>query len=438
MEMEILPCFNRFIKKYKKKKENFQMNCSKLFFKTQEQIERFAKPYLEGLPAKYRRTTIEMIYGILHSGEVMLSEIARSLNEDISLTKTICRLSTNMRSEAYDEEIEDRHLSLLKPKIKKDTLIVMDGSDITKPRSRKMEGLCLVRDASKNKIGMGYYLHYCCIVNENRDKILPLTTRLFSTKEEDFKSVQDEKEKLQLKLSEYFNNKGIWIMDREYSDYATLVRFSGFKRRFVIRARDRNIIYKGKKQKLYAWSKRIKNDYAMVVETIDKNGNKNKYDTFYTIREIEINELKMYAVILKMGRGEPVILLTNQKPNSKKLAFFGETIISQYGVRWSVEEKIRFEKQLFKYENVRLQSLKGLKNLMSIINIISFFMERISPTKLGGYLIKKAKPIKQKVRLKYYRLAMGIRCIFRKRSKQVFSFTDYRYYFPDEPQMNFW
>ena len=46
-----------------------------------------------------------MIYGILSSGSCLLSEIGRNLNEEISLKKTIDRLSRNLNA-LNDQEKE--------------------------------------------------------------------------------------------------------------------------------------------------------------------------------------------------------------------------------------------------------------------------------------------------------------------------------------------
>jgi hypothetical protein len=47
----------------------------------------------------------EMLYGIQARGSVRLSEVARSLSEDISLKKTIDRLSRNLAKPELADEI---------------------------------------------------------------------------------------------------------------------------------------------------------------------------------------------------------------------------------------------------------------------------------------------------------------------------------------------
>ncbi|MDE6211975.1 MAG: hypothetical protein K2M70_00670, partial [Lachnospiraceae bacterium] len=70
-----------------------------------------------------------MIYGILAGNKEHLSEIARSLKENISLKKTIERLSRNLN--AFDEKqiLMQDYLSLVKQHVKEDhAVIVIDNS----------------------------------------------------------------------------------------------------------------------------------------------------------------------------------------------------------------------------------------------------------------------------------------------------------------------
>ena len=101
----------------------------------------------------------DMTYGMLASGSSMLSEIARNLNEKIPLIKTVNRLSRNLQDLSDDERnvVMDNYLKAIKPNYNDQSVIVIDGSDITKPASTKLEALCQVRDGSTGEIGIGYH-----------------------------------------------------------------------------------------------------------------------------------------------------------------------------------------------------------------------------------------------------------------------------------------
>ena len=100
-----------------------------------------------------------MLYGILESNKVHLSEIARSLEKNTSLKKTIDRLSKNLFSFYGKETIMKNYIKLVKKEInEKSCVIVIDNSDITKPYSKKMEALSDVRDGSTGEIKKGYLI----------------------------------------------------------------------------------------------------------------------------------------------------------------------------------------------------------------------------------------------------------------------------------------
>ena len=92
-----------------------------------------------------KKFILQMLYGILESNKVHLSEIARSLEENTSLKKTIDRLSKNLFSFDGKENIMKNYIKLVKKEInEKNCVIVIDNSDITKPYSKKNGGFFLM------------------------------------------------------------------------------------------------------------------------------------------------------------------------------------------------------------------------------------------------------------------------------------------------------
>ncbi len=83
-----------------------------------------------------------MVYGILAGNKVHLSEIARSLKENITLKKTIDRLSRNLNAFDDKDSLMHNYLTLIKRHVKDDyAVIIIDNSDIAKPTSKKLESL---------------------------------------------------------------------------------------------------------------------------------------------------------------------------------------------------------------------------------------------------------------------------------------------------------
>ena len=89
-----------------------------------------------------RRFINEMIYRIQASKDVKLANIARALDEDISLIKTVGRLSRQIGSKDLTPTIGNRLIEEGKPFIGKDTVLALDLSDISKEYLRKTGRPC--------------------------------------------------------------------------------------------------------------------------------------------------------------------------------------------------------------------------------------------------------------------------------------------------------
>ena len=123
--------------------------------KMKGQIVNFSGVLSKGLPKVCRRFITEMIYGIQTRQSVKLTEISRALNEPIELIKTEERLCRQLYRPALRSHLLTQVLTEAATKIKDDTLVVLDISDIAKKYARKMEYLAGVRDGSDNTIANG-------------------------------------------------------------------------------------------------------------------------------------------------------------------------------------------------------------------------------------------------------------------------------------------
>ena len=97
-----------------------------------------------------------MIYGIQAAKDVKLSNIARALNEDISLIKTECKLSRQISRDDFSEQLNEEIIKYGAMKIRKDSVIAVDLSDISKSYANKMPYLAWVWAGSKKEKRRGY------------------------------------------------------------------------------------------------------------------------------------------------------------------------------------------------------------------------------------------------------------------------------------------
>ena len=122
-------------------KECFCMiNYNRLGYEIKRDLTNFSEKISKGLKRPQSKFLTQMIYGILATNKVHLSEIARSLNEPISLKKTIDRLSRNLFAFNGKELVMDNYISEVKKQVDENhAVIVIDNFYITKPCSLKME-----------------------------------------------------------------------------------------------------------------------------------------------------------------------------------------------------------------------------------------------------------------------------------------------------------
>ena len=83
----------------------------------------------------------DMVYGLLSGKSCYLTEIARKLNEDIALDKTVERLSRNLMNFDDDEKLRESYFDSVNKSFDDSTVIIFDDSDVSKTCSVKLEGL---------------------------------------------------------------------------------------------------------------------------------------------------------------------------------------------------------------------------------------------------------------------------------------------------------
>lgn len=110
-----------------------------------------------------------------------------------------------------------------------------------------------------------------------------------------------------------------------------------------------------------------------------------------------------------------MLLLTSLpvKASQKKVWF----ILEAYLKRWNIEDTIRFIKQTYDLENIRVLKYTRLKNMMVLLLAVFFFVSVILDqnqklTIIAGHILKSAKRVFGIPDFKYYALGDGLGNIF--------------------------
>lgn len=143
-------------------------------------IFNFSSKLSEGMQKPNKNFLMDVLFGLAKGKSVLLSDIARSLEESIATIQTVKRLSTRLEGFHEEERLVENYGKVLAPYFKeKDHLIIVDNSEIVKPHSKKLEALCKVRDGSTGKIEKGYWTTIMIGVTPKTKHLLLLYSDLF-------------------------------------------------------------------------------------------------------------------------------------------------------------------------------------------------------------------------------------------------------------------
>jgi len=387
-------------------------------------IAAFSGELSAGLGKVSRRFVSEMLYGIQASQSVVLTRIARVLEETIALKKTHERLCRNLGDERLEQILAHNVLSISKKHIEKDTLLVLDPSDLSKKYAEKMEYLCRIHDGSEGTLADGYPLVHVIGCEVDSKDIVPLYQRLYSYTAPEFSSENDEILHAVDTVQKHVGpQRGIWVIDRGADRIKLYEPLLKRKARFLIRMVGSRHLRTGKR-------KRLALDIAMdcptpYAETIVKmeHGTETCYTISFGFRKVKLPEHKqqLYLLVVKGFGKKPMMLLTTEQLKRSRKTLF--TMVRRYIRRWSVEETIRFIKTSYDLEDVRVLRYKGLQNLMPLVLAAVYFAAVVLDGKeklriLVEHVFNASKRLFGIPDFKYYSISDGLKKLFERHPGQ--------------------
>ena len=318
------------------------MNNSQIATKMEAQIEQFSGILSRRLPKVLRRLVLESMLGIHTRGSVKLTEIGRSLREPIPLSKTQNRICRQLRKDNIREVVGDNILEEGGNRIRKDSLLILDISDITKKYAEKMEHLARIRDGSSGEITNGYWTMNVVGAELDKGKITPLHTHLYSQKSPEFVSENIEIIKAVDRVTKYTGERGIWTIDRGGDRRrGVIVPLMRRGQRFIIRmVGNRDVIYKGKETKAIELAGSCRMLFAERIIREDKKREKS-YHIELGFRRVKLPGFKKEKLNLVVVNGfgkEPMMLLTNIEVTKSRKSLL--SIVLSYIRRWQIEETL--------------------------------------------------------------------------------------------------
>ena len=394
------------------------MNDNKVRPRLKAQLTKFSLELCAGLSKPLTRFVSQMLFGIQASQDVKLSNIGRSLQEDIPLIRTEKRLSRNLKNTELEKELTLQLVKMGSPRVQANTVLALDLSDIRKEYAQKMEHLAMVRDGSTGELHQGYWLCDVTAAEVNGTEIVPLYQKLYSVEAKEFTSENAEILAAVDLIRPHTQGRGIWTIDRGGDRKKLLEPLLDRGERFVIRSTGKRTVIdrKGLQGSVAEVAGRCRlRHQARIIKIQD--GHEKIYELRYGAEPIRLpgREEQLWLVVVTGFGEEPLMLLTDL-PVAAKDSQSLWWIVQIYLTRWKIEETFRFIKQSYSLEDIRVMKYQRLKNLVILVTAVAYF----AATFLGQQmklriLCEKLLIISQRFfgipPFRFYALADGIRRI---------------------------
>lgn len=383
--------------------------------KVRSQIARFSGNLSAGLGKVAQRAVHEIVYGVHSRGSVLLSEIARSLDESVPVKQTIERLGRQLGRVQTRQGVQENLLALAAPRVDAQTLLILDLTDIIKPYAEKMQYLATVRDGSTDELGRGYECCQVVAAKRGRAEVVPLYQELYSPRAPDFVSENEQILRAIESVNAATCGRGMWVMDRGADRRKLFEPLLDAERAFLVRLRgDRHL--EDKQQERRAAEELARRCVLSYKETVVRENEKRGRVVHLRfgalpVRLPERSEPLTLVVVRGFGK-KPMMLLTSLRVGRSRASVW--RIVESYLARWRVEETIRFLKQSYQLEDIRVLRYERLRTMAALVMACGFFTcavlgKKIRLRILAQHILTASRRIFGIPEFRYYALADGIR-----------------------------
>ena len=320
------------------------MNNSTIAWKTRAQLDDFMVKMFHGFSKPQNKFIRDMVYGIQATGDTILTDIARAVDSEGRHRNVENRLSRNLQAEGLAQGLQDAVMDDAKRFIDKNTLIIVDPTDVCKPHASKMEHLTLVRDASrstKDNVVRTRGYHGCMAVacRPGSRKTVPLALKLWSSNAAGHKGENEEVLDVLRAIDRATDGKGARVYDRGGDRPAFYDYYLDNGRKFITRMNERDLVsWKRPKPNTWLASQCIMRHKAVV--SFDSHGKETRRKIDFGVMPVKLpwrgEELRLVVV---RGFGQkPMMLLTNLAVNEKLQAEGKDGTDHSYKALWQVVE----------------------------------------------------------------------------------------------------
>lgn len=290
---------------------------------------------------------------------MLLTEIGRALHESIPLRKTEDRLSRNLQRMEVEGVVGENILRMASPRVRHDTLLIIDPSDVSKKYAKKMEYLATVRDGSAHDLAQGYWTLYVIGSELHTEMIVPLYQRLYSAAP-DFVSENEEILKAIRAVRARTGNRGLWVMDRGGDRINLFALLLDCRARFLFRlVGNRDVEIRGETMLVeQAAALGRRRHSTSIVKLVD--GREEPYVLHFGACRVRLpgRTEPLYLPVIDGFGAQPLVLLTTEDSG---VGFKSQwRLVRAYLRHWAIEETARYLKTSYDLESVRVLNYQGL------------------------------------------------------------------------------
>jgi hypothetical protein len=334
--------------------------------KTRNLLSLFLAPLTHQTDRPRQRFLRQAVGAILLSGTLVVTELAHWIHDDCSdVFYRLKRLLNHLTSREGDLNTAiAAYRQAMAGDIEPDTPLIIDLTDLAKPRARKMKYLALVRDGSEHKLVAGYW---CVEVYAHlaKKRIIPLSLDVFSVEDPSIGSQNWQIDRTIRSVHTALSGYGVWIADRGFDGLNCYETWFSLNSHFVVRQRgDRTVI--------------LSNSVCILecdlVERLRQSHARQGLQTevvFCPVRLPEQDRQLYLVASWRMGTEEPLVLLTTLCVETFKQA---QQIVWYYQQRWSCEEASQFLKGRVGFEGFRIRGYEAIQRLVLLAMLAMGFL----------------------------------------------------------------
>ena len=317
----------------------------------------------------------DMIYGIMVEKDVKLASIVRALKEKTAPKKAEDRLSRMLSSEGLETGLHGVIASEGARRVHKDTLIILDPSDVQKPYARKMEYLAKVWDGSRGEVGdnLGYWGCMAVACESGGRRPVPLHFRLWSADSPGFVSENEEVKAVVDEITKHTKKRGIFVYDRGGDNIEFYRHFIEKGLDFIVRLKERHVRSWKRSVMCGELARQCRMRYREVV-TFDHHGKERRVTVEFGVVPVRLPDIPgrlLHMVVVRGFGKKPMMLLTTLAKTTTRQALW--QVVEGYITRWRVEDTIRHVKQSYGLEDIRLFKYGKIKAMAAIVLATIYF-----------------------------------------------------------------